>query len=249
MVDTAFFWIASGGKYAREAVASAQSAKRNMPDVLAFVGCPDGIGYNEETMLRRTFDGVYRLQAGGHKRWFLDHNKYMRDMLHRLYDAGIKYAIYMDTDTYVCYPVYELFGLVKNRCIFAGIHAPVRELSKTINPIPACFPEFNIGVNPMLVDPCRRLFDKVYSRHREHVDIYENNDQGVLREILWENPDAFPVYVIPPEYNLRLFCGFVKGRVKILHGRVDGTGYPAFEQKVNATLRMRVLYKGEINEV
>ena len=49
-------------------------------------------------------------------------------------------------------------------------------------------------------------------------DVYEENDQAVLRDALWSWNGQ--MYVLPPEYNFRFpFGGFLRGKCRILHGR------------------------------
>jgi hypothetical protein len=59
---------------------------------------------------------------------------------------------------------------------------------------------------------------KWYARYAEDPQRYNNNDQGPLRQVLWEN--NVKLAVLPPEYNMRWgFGGFAKYKVKVLHGQ------------------------------
>lgn len=245
MDDTrAFYWIASGETYIREATASARSAYERMPDVTRIIGIPSGTARSGLD----AFDCVYLLDTVDCRYWFHRLCHYQLQMVKMMNKHGVEQAVYMDTDTYVCAPAYDLFSIVSSaRYTIAGTHAPGRITGRTRQWIPEVFPEINIGVNPIWVEDCILLWKLVCERYDEAPEAYGNNDQSVLREVLFYNSDIFRLYILPPEYNMRLFPYFVCGEVKILHGR-SGERYEIIAGKINQKRGMRLWYQGNVLE-
>lgn len=243
MDDTrAIYWIANQIKYINEAIVSARSVKTHMPDVTTVLGYP---GYDGGYNLDNFFDEIYDLPVSSHDQWFLNSTHYQVDMLHEMFKHGIKQAIYLDTDTYVCAPVHDLFDLVGYRYTIAGAHAPARRTGKCVENVPMCFPEINIGVNPIQVDNGRSLFEDVYNQYVKWAEIYGNNDQLPMRDILWTKSRYYYLYILPPEYNMRLFPAFVARQVKILHGR-SSMSYDEICRKINESQGMRLWYQDRL---
>jgi hypothetical protein len=223
-----------------------------MPDVDKSIVVPHNIVSEQ---VESNFDNIYPfdLTKEPHEHWFLNFTRHMSIAVKKLYGDGVKQAVYMDTDTYVCAPVSELFNIVDagmaQPYAIAGVHAPGRSTGVTVKPIPAIFPEINIGVNPMNTAKVIPMWEEVYNWYAEHANVYKNNDQSPLREFLWSHPWNYPLYIMPPEYNLRLFGGFIRGKVKIFHGRTGESTHEEIIKKINKTERMRIWLKGRILEL
>lgn len=247
MNDTrAFYWIANQEHYINEAIVSADSVKRHMPDVTTIIGIPGDVEHM--TVLKDHFDDVYSLVDNQYDAWFHRLCHYQRAMMMMFNGYRIERAVYMDTDTYMLAPAYDLFDITfPGRYAIAGAHAPGRVTGSHINPIPPVFPEINIGVNPMRVEDCFFLWDYVCKRYDKYPDVFNNNDQGILRETLYDNITRWPLYILPPEYNMRLFPGFVCREVKILHGRFS-EGYESVAAKINQSKEMRLWYQNQVLE-
>jgi hypothetical protein len=203
-------------KYLKEAVISAESAKQHMPDVdlglLTYSQHSDPI-----------FDFHVRDTIHSTRNWFFDQVYLVSLNLPKLYSSGYTKIIWMDSDTYFCEPVYELFDML-DFYDFMGIHAPARQVANIVQDIPSSFPEINIGMIPMRNGQyIQSLFYDMVEWYRLHIDLYKKNDQGVLRDVLWHyalRQSGPRLYILPPEYNCRFnYSCFVAGRVKILHGR------------------------------
>ena len=217
------FWLASE-QYVDEARHSAESLKRHMPEVETWLFSPDDPvdGFDQCVTL-----------SGRRGPWFADSIRYWVEAVSHFPDDAR--VLYMDTDTYVCQPFYDLFDLL-DRFDFVATHAPGRFTSNTVEVLPDAFPEFNIGVNVFRLSVrTRHLFDDWLARYEKHRDVYGNNDQAPLREALWNS--AARLYVMPQEYNCRwMFGGFARYRVKVLHGRGD---YERVEKNLNRCEAMR----------
>lgn len=219
------FWIASGNRYAEEARKSMESLKRHMPDLHCCLCTTEKVSH-------KAFDSVMKLDKREHRYWYLDSVRYFNQVLR---ETEAKRLLYLDTDTYVCEDILDLFALL-DRFDFVGAHAPGRQTANTVNDLPAAFPEINVGVQVFRNAPIvEALFRGWQARYEATPKLYGNNDQGALREALWNWTGR--LYVLPPEYNMRWqFGGFARYPVKILHGRGD---HEAVAQKLNAKAGMR----------
>lgn len=140
------------------------------------------------------------------------------DKIAPLAKSPFEQTLFLDTDTYLCEAVPEIFELLQQYDV-AMAHAPMRHTGSV--DVPASFPEFNSGVIAYRMnDRTRLLFDNWARFYEEQVaHTGQIDDQPALRRALW-NSDA-KIAVLPPEYNFRFvlpsFAG--RGNVKILHGR------------------------------
>lgn len=193
------FWLVDGAQYEKEAQISAASVTKHMPELQ---------------------QAIYQPSKREHAEWFIESTRLLVKVLEGL-PEGTK-CLWLDSDTYVLQPVPELFEML-DRFDMVLAHAPGHTTAPTNNPIPAAFPEFNIGVIAMRNNGrTRGLWKEVYSRQSLFKDLYGDNDQAALRETLWrEDYDVDMRYAVMPwEYNCRFSIGtFLREPVKILHGR------------------------------
>jgi hypothetical protein len=206
------FWIATA-KYAHEAARSAATVHTAMPHLKRVLYTPDPV------IMHAVFDEIRTLPERRHpKWWFMDSAFYFWKVLEGINDDKL---IYFDTDTYMCYPIDDVLEMLGRFDIVAS-HAPGRLTSKPSVKldIPDAFPEVNVGVMGILrSDYTIRLMEKWYEVFKEAPEKYNNNDQGPLRQALWDS-ERVRLYILPPEYNCRWgFGGYAKYQVKVLHGR------------------------------
>lgn len=144
-------------------------------------------------------------------------------------------TLYLDTDTYITDDISELFELSSHFDI-AAAHAPGRVTVPAPN-IPAAFPEFNAGIllfseRVSLSKFCRHwlaLF-KLYG--------FQQGDQASFRLLTYRS--RLRLATLPSEYNCRfLFTGFLRDRVKILHGHYRAEDFPKADAALNARLTWR----------
>lgn len=237
MTERVAFWILSGERYIEEARQSAATLRAHMPNLARILYTPDsGVRCGGE------FDEVRALPARQHDIWYLDSTHYFAWVLDD--NEQDAHLLWLDSDTYTVAPFNDLFELL-DRFDLAGAHAPGRVTTNTVRPIPASFPEINIGVLAMRNNAAMHYFARMWYRYYStSPNVYGNNDQGSFRESLWRFVDDvtlldnFNFYVVPPEFNCRLFGAFLKGRVRILHGRHPDM--PRLAQECNAELGMRL---------
>jgi hypothetical protein len=237
MITRGVIYVAFGQKYVSEALVSAASLKRHMPELPvtlfsdADIACPD-------------VDQVVRAQPD-------DSLPGCAAKIRHVAASPYEQTLFLDTDTYVCGDLGELFALL-DAFHLAAAHAPTRAVYE-IETVPDSFPEFNTGVilfrRSPAVEAVLSSWADLFSRHRERLDRetmrwlhpadrrwHALNDQGAFREALYRS--RLRVATLPPEYNCRFSVpGFVDGPVRILHGR--GVDLAAIATAINAVNNRR----------
>lgn len=235
--DCAVCWVAGGRNYAEDAHApSAESVAREMSGVQRVLFT------DESTAGLPNFTKAHQGPRRHHPDlWYLDSVKYYNYALTRFpLDARL---MFLDTDTYCCAPMYDVFDLL-DRFDLVGTHGITRHTTGTAAPIPDSFPELCIGMlavrNNARVQALFKLWLELYEGH---VDAYGNNDQGPLREAVWQSPDV-RIYIVTPEYHCRAgFGAYVAGRVRLVHSRAR---LVEMAHEINATGGMRLYRPGGI---
>jgi len=202
-MNKGFLYIATGKRFFVEACASALQIKQLMPEALMAIASdvrPDKSLFCHWIPIenpRGTF----------------------ADKIAPLAKTPFGKTVFLDTDTYLCEPVPELFELL-DRCDIAMAHAPMRVTGSV--PVPVSFPECNSGVIAYNInDQTKAMFAAWENFYAEHLSSTgQPDDQPALRRALWESK-LIRLAVLPPEYNFRFvlpsFAG--RGSVRILHGR------------------------------
>jgi hypothetical protein len=208
-------YIATGQKFIDEACNSAASLKSVMPNMPSTIFC-------DEQSVSAHFENVIPINAA--RFGFIDK---IINMSSSPYD----YTLFLDTDTYVCEDLTDLFAVLEMFDI-AVAHAPYRAVYQVAG-VPDSFPEFNAGVVLFKKSP------KIMTMFSEWRNLYERdskkelqwlhplgktmfkgyiNDQPTFREALYLS--NLRIATLTSEYNCRFnFPGFVHHKVKILHGR------------------------------
>ena len=228
MEERGVVYIATGQKFVDEAMISARSVKKHMPEV--------------SITLFTDLENLVDAPPGPVNKVFLmqEVRKSCLDKMYPLTDTPYERTLFLDTDTYVCDRIDELFEVLDNYDI-AIAHPPYR-VQYEIKGIPECFPEPNTGVI-------------VFKRSSESLEVmkqwpieYEkqlastckpHHDQHSFRAALYGS--GARILVLPHEYNFRNigpnFAG--KGsKVKIIHGR--HASFERLEQRLNAHSNYRV---------
>lgn len=208
MTARGIIYIATGKKYVDEAAVSARSAKEHMPDIEITLFSDQGseVGY----------EGVFDNMAG-----ISDTDGSCRDKIRPLLDTPYERTLFLDTDTFVCAPVYDIFTML-DRFDIALAHAPDR-YQYDLPDLPDCFTELNSGViafrkSDGVLELLKQWEYTFYQMLAE--DSGSHRDQHSLRDAIYRSDLRF--LVLPPEYNFRTICPNFAGKhcaVKILHGR------------------------------
>lgn len=207
-------YVATGKRFLAEACQSAARVRELMP------GIPIALASDLQGP-RELFDHYFRIT---------DPKFNFSDKMGPLISTPFERTVFLDTDTWLCEPVPELFSILERHDI-AMAHAPMRFTAAS--KVPATFPECNSGVIAYRInDRIRSLFsawEKLYQERIESTGVID--DQPSLRDALWQSDVSFAA--LPPEYNFRFIMPSFAGRgsVKILHGRHDD--YEAMSVLVN----------------
>jgi hypothetical protein len=198
-----------------------------MPDI------PIVVYTDQANLPRDAFDEIRPIQNPRHS--FID-------KIAPLSDPPFERTLFLDTDTYLCAPVGDLFEIL-DRVDLALAHAPYRHDRPFVTP--NCFPELNTGVvvyrhsaasNELFADWLRLYEEEVQETGRM------DSDQPAFRAALYRSKLSFSV--LPPEYNLRTVMPAAVGRcsVRIIHGR--GPKMEELARWVNASRAIRLFLPG-----
>ncbi len=220
-MNQGILYIATGERFREEAISSSCRVRQLMPKIptgLASDQFPQGNLFSYSIPIERP-QGSFA------------------DKIAPLAQTPFEETLFLDTDTYLCEAVPEIFEILQ-RYDIAMAHAPMRQTGPV--DVPASFPEFNSGVIAYRMnDRTRSLLENWARFYEEQVSrTGQIDDQPALRRALWYS-DA-KIAVLPPEYNFRFvlpaFAG--RGKVKILHGRHPNL--PNLEKLVNRSGSPRV---------
>lgn len=188
---------------------SVESVKRHMPDIpITLFTDYKGIEsiLNDDTIMNNISVTEIELPRLG----FADK---ITSMIHTPYE----YTLYVDTDTYFCDSILEVFPML-DRFNLAACATPLRA-GKYKN-VPECFQMLNAGIIffKKTLDVSSFLVDWFTSYTSELLIDSKCTDQIVMRKMLYDSGLKF--VILPPEYNYRFpFKYTAHGKVKILHGR------------------------------
>jgi hypothetical protein len=222
------FYIANG-EYIKEAQQSAQSLLKVMPDTELCLMTFD-------KNCQADFDYIFNLDYLSGVGWY--QNSIMA--FNRIFEMGYDKYIYLDTDTYICEDFSEVWRWLDDYD-FIATYAPGRVTTGTT--LDVYYPEIHVGFCAFRSNQAVKfLFSQWLSQYRDNRDIYRDNDQGALRDVLHTSYDV-RLMILPPEYCFRYkFGGFLSGACKVLHGREGNLAQIA--QLVNNSTKMRTFQKG-----
>jgi len=202
-------YVATGKKFVDEALISVRSVKKWMPEL------PVTLFTDLQELVSAPPDGVDTVIL------LENVTKSCLDKMYPLVETPYEKTIFLDTDTYLCERVDELFEVL-DRFDIAAAHPPFRVQYDIIG-IPECFPEPNTGVivfrkNEAAFDVLKRWPEEYKAQQASEKK--PHHDQHSFRAALYHSTARF--LVLPHEYNFRSigpnFAG--KGsKVKIIHGR------------------------------
>lgn len=196
-------YVATGPRHTQEALQSAQSLHKHMPD-LAVILYTD-----QDKVASPLFTEIRKIERPLHT---------CGDKILPLKETPFERTLFLDTDTHICAPIQDVFEIL-DRFDLAASHAPYRPSRPFVTP--DCFCELNSGVFAYRKTPdMLLLFEKWLELYQVFVEeTGRDEDQPTFRQAIYES--AIKLYVLPPEYNLRtVMPGFSgRGNIKIVHGR------------------------------
>ncbi len=230
MMKHGVIYVAAGSKHLREAEISAQSLHRHMPDMHITL-------FSTENKVSDVFDEVIPFESCGVG---------LRDRTLCLQRSPYERTMFLDSDTYVCDDVSELFDLL-DRFDIVSTHEPNRR-SVSHEGVPASFPQFNLGLflfrksevmDALFVDWLRRYDAEVIPPGQRHLT------QPTFRIAVYHSPVS--IGLVTPEYNCRFYdSGYLEGPVKILHGHASAEYLEQATAALNRYIGQRVHTGGHV---
>lgn len=225
-MSSGIIYVAVGEKYIQEALYSVKSLKKVLPKIHTTIFCnQESTSRNFEPFDRKvTIDNNY---VNYSNRGYIEKIRHMQN-------PPYKKNIFLDTDTYICYDISELFTML-DRFDVAGAHAPNRfGNNKYKTNVPESFPEINTGVLVFrkndLTEALWQTWFEIYQKMPVNLP---SRDQPAFREALYFS--NIRLATLTPEYNFRLKMKrkqAVTERVKIIHGRHENL--PKVARMINA---------------
>lgn len=217
-------YVATGSRCLKEAIISASSFKELMPEI------PIWLWSDSDPQRGDLFDHVIAIEKPARS---------FEDKIRPLIDSPFEKTIFLDSDTYVCTPLHDVYEIL-DRFDFAAAHPLLRVTMQ--QGLPDAFPEVNSGV---IAFRAGERFTNMVSRwlelYGQHVgDTGRLDDQPPLRVALYESD--LRIAILPPEYNVRLiYPGSIgRGKAKILHGRQKNLQHVA--RLLNGSASPRVFF-------
>jgi len=192
-------FIATGQKYIDEVIPAAESCKATNNYPIALI--TDSLNYQ---LPKGLFDQVIIKDA---------EYSYIDKLLLKF--SPFDYTIFLDTDTYVCDKLDDLFKILDFREF--AIHQADEGYEFEMNDVSNAMPEFNTGVIAYRLTPnVIKLIDDWRNAFKTNLTI--KTDQYHLRKTLYESEVKFAIF--SSAYNFIIYYpNFVIQKVKILHGR------------------------------
>lgn len=221
-------YLVVGDDYVDEARDSANSVRKHMPDIDIAIATDDG-GYNLEP-----FDQVIRLDQArqdtqGERDWLLD-STLDPDL------SPFDKTLYLDSDTYLCADVSELFELL-DQYDLAVARVPNQP---RVAGLPEPWHLYNCGVIVYRdTESTRGLLSNWKARYRSQLENQDRPvDQPAFAQALYHSDVRW--FTLPREYNVRVpRRGTLANEVKIIHGRHPvGLAQIGDELNQNSTLRI-----------
>lgn len=208
-----YVYVAVGQKYMDEAEVSARSLKKHTKNQICLI--------SDKYPLTNLWDHVILIT---------DPDYSIEDKLKMIMCECDK-AIYLDSDTYICEGIDDIFDLLNRFDLVARQDWMERQYK--LSGIPESFPELNTGVIGFRkTEKVKHFFTLWLKYFKEYKSIMGREmDQRSFRKAIFESDLDF--FVLPPEYNLmNSTMGVVRGHVRVLHGR-ENNELKSIENKIN----------------
>lgn len=184
-------YIATGSKYIKAAIHSAQSARKFCP------GLPIHLYANYRDYDFQFDQSPHPFTSVGEVK-----NPHRRSKVDYIAQTPFERTLYLDTDTELNADISQVFKIL-DRFDLAACHTPHRNSSKGKQiwhfEIPDAFPEFNSGVFLYKKSPAVLKFLEDWKTGFHDAGFMK--DQVTLRELLWASD--LRIATLPPEYNIR----------------------------------------------
>jgi hypothetical protein len=201
-------YVAIGARFVPEARLSAESVRRFLP------GVPILLLTDQALEVRDGFDEIIRLSA--------PHPKAHINKLIAMTQSPFDKTLLLDTDTYVCADISDLFAVLDRFDIAMTHDRSYRDDFPADSGVADAFVEFNQGV--IAFRRCCAVQEALNDSLIWTESLHERSglytrDQKPLRIALYHS--QVRIATLPLEYNCRFASyGYLNGLVRILHGRL-----------------------------
>jgi hypothetical protein len=225
-------YIATGRKYIEEACQSAESLKANVPAMSVTL-------FADEKIDSPLFDQVVPIEKPGPFKSASLHRRMSPKVVY-IGMSPYDYTLYLDTDTYICGDISDLFPLLErfDLAVAHDANRTPRRLAQKQPELPNSFAQLNAGIILFKASSHMRAFLSEWLRlyQEPQYDDYWG-DQYAFRLALYKSDLRFAT--LTPEYNCRFRKPmYLHGSVKILHGRHSDLHGVA--KQLNATTQRRI---------
>jgi hypothetical protein len=201
-------YVAIGARFVPEAILSANSVRRFLPDV------PILLFTDQAIEVAQGFDEIVQVAA--------PHPQAHINKLIAMTQSPFEKTLFLDTDTYVCADISDLFAILKRFDIAMSQERAYRDIFPANTGVPDAFVAFNQGVIAFKRSDAVReaLQEALRWTERLHASsgVYPY-DQAPSRIALFHS--TVRIATLPLEYNCRFAnYGYLTGVVRILHGRL-----------------------------
>ena len=226
-------YIASGNKFVEEAKISAASLKEKSPDLHTTL-------FTDRKIRFRSFDEVR----------VIDNPSYsFADKVSHIYESPYEKTLFLDTDTYICSDITELFSLL-DHFDMAAAHDHFYKTRKDAD-VPSSFADTNTGLilfkKSLSVEVFFEKWKMLYDNDaKEGIHFIEGRkawgvqNQPSFRRALYESD--IKITALPYEFNYRLYPRHIYGTVHIIHGR--NSNLKSLAEEINAECNERIFIYG-----
>lgn len=221
-----FVFAAIGNKYVDEAINAATSIKRHMPDANICL-------FTNETISVEVFSEVRILEAPEPDFKGIKLYKPFA-LMHSPYDV----SVFLDSDTYMCYPCPELFEMTAHADLVLAHDTADMSLPVVDGKPLANFYPYNSGVMAFKRSQSTKVFLECwYGKLDKEFEEHPWDQRAMMASILVND---IKVYVLQPVYNCRtnFVVSLPQLPVKIIHGR--DINFEKVEKRLNKVLKNRV---------
>jgi alpha-N-acetylglucosamine transferase len=203
-----YLYVANKPKFIKEAIVSAKSVRQfsNLP--IALIATQDLVN----DIVLSYFDQIVIVED-------LNSYTYIAKIV-GLLNSPFDQTIFLDSDTFVCSNIDELFGLLDLVDI-----ATTQEAKKHTYVFPEMkykniFPEFNSGV--ILFQKNEKILKLFNDWLAISINLHIQEDMPGLREAILKNFDTIKFSILPEEYNSHGYKSMLMlhGEVKVIHERL-----------------------------
>ncbi|MEM9213310.1 MAG: putative nucleotide-diphospho-sugar transferase [Cyanobacteria bacterium P01_F01_bin.150] len=218
--DSGYLYAAFGNKYIAEAVQSAQSLKSVDPSAHITI-------VSNETVRSSVFDHHLLLESELEDDWKLG----LTGKTHSLALTPYHQTIFLDTDTYVLYPIGELFDLLKYFDICMAMAPADLSPCQVNNELISALTPYNTGVIAFRkTERVSNFLNDWHDEYKNNTEIYSGDQPAFMK--IFATSDI-KMHSLHQHYNARTNLAFsLPGAlVKIIHGRHKD--FPAIAMRLN----------------